>query len=129
MTERLISSLISCSIQSFEQKPQVTPASSPQKVLKPQVLPKHGQIHLMVYEIVDPGHIWAQRVDTSSVSYLNALVEAINQRPEALQPVARQGQHLVRYPCLAPYSGNGLYYRAVPVSVMENSHLAVVSVM
>ena len=94
---------------------------------KPQVLPKIGEMSIVVTEVIDPSHFWGQRVGFSELDELNALIHDINAHQSSLQPLLVAPENLVGQCCLAPYSLTGQLYRAKVTSVMMQSSIAAVS--
>ena len=94
--------------------------------MMPIVLPKLGYIQLIVSEVVDPAHFWAQRVDTSATVQLQSMMDAINASSDRLIPLLSSTQDLVGQQCLAPYSENGQYYRAKVQSIAPSTGLVMV---
>lgn len=100
------------------------PASMPG--MMPLVLPKLGYIQIIVSEVVDPAHFWAQRVDTAASMQLQTMMDAINADSDGLVPLLHSPQDLVGQLCVAPYSENGQYYRAKVQSIAPTTGLVMV---
>lgn len=94
--------------------------------LMPMVLPKLGYIQIIVSEVVDPAHFWAQRVDTSVAVQLQSMMDAINAESDRLIPLLSSPEDLVGHMCVAPYSENGQYYRAKVQSIAPSTGLVMV---
>lgn len=73
-------------------------------------LPRSGQIEVVVTEVVDAGHFWAQRHDIDTIRSLRAIMESISNRN--LLPLIGDLHHLNGTYCLAMFSDDGYYYRA-----------------
>ena len=94
--------------------------------IAPLVLPQLGYIQIIITEVVDPAHFWAQRVDTSSTMQLQTMMDAINAASDRLVPLLSSPQDLVGQMCVAPYSENGQYYRARIQSIVPSNGLIMV---
>ena len=94
--------------------------------MMPLVLPKLGYIQIIVSEVVDPAHFWAQRVDTAASMQLQTMMDAINADSDGLVPLLHSPQDLVGQLCVAPYSENGQYYRAKVQSIAPTTGLVMV---
>ena len=90
------------------------------------VLPKLGYIQIIVSEVVDPAHFWAQRVDTSAMVQLQSMIDAINAESDRLIPLLSNPEDLVGHMCVAPYFENGQYYRARVQSIAPSTGLVMV---
>lgn len=73
-------------------------------------LPRSGQIEVVVTEVVDAGHFWAQRCDIDTIHSLRSIMESIANR--TLHPLMGDLHHLNGTYCLAIFSDDRQYYRA-----------------
>ena len=75
-------------------------------------------IFLSPYQYIDAGHFWAQLADRYATEKMRELQDSIRSHEQTLltsAPVNMEGMF-----CLAPFSEDGLYYRAKILEVGLN---------
>lgn len=65
---------------------------------------------MVVTEVVDAGHFWAQRCDIDTIRSLRSIMASIDNR--TLLPLGGDPHHLSGTYCLAMFTDDGKYYRA-----------------
>ena len=78
---------------------------------------KSGEIDILVTEVVNAGHFWAQEVNEESKLLSQQISDQIMSIP-ALEPLSKPW---VDQYCLALFPGDGMYYRGRVVKVYANS--------
>ena len=91
---------------SVSQKDSPSLSPSPSQV----ELPRSGEVEVVVTQVVDAGHFWAQRNDRATVRSLRAIMDSIAHR--TLLPLGGDTNKLQGTFCLAMFADDGLYYRA-----------------
>lgn len=74
------------------------------------VLPRSGEIEVVVTQVVDAGHFWAQRHDVDTIRSLREIMDSISNR--TLMPLIGDLHQLNGTYCLAMFNEDGHYYRA-----------------
>ena len=88
-------------------------------------LPLSGSLEVVVTEVVDAGHFWAQRCDGATVRSLRSIMDSISHR--TLHPLVGDPHRLQGTYCLAMFSEDRQYYRARVDSVILHLNLAKVT--
>jgi hypothetical protein len=73
-------------------------------------LPSLGEIQLVITQVVDAGHFWAQLADKKSIKIIHDFDLTLNSLPKhSLKPLRPVHEGIL---CLARYSQDNRYYRA-----------------
>ncbi|XP_064403082.1 ATP-dependent RNA helicase TDRD9-like [Halichondria panicea] len=92
------------------------------RALKEMKLPDSGIKQIVITEYIDAGHFWAQLADQVATTNMRRLLDSINTR--SLKPLLCPPAKMEGMFCLAPFSEDGLFYRAkvVGMEVVEETN-------